>query len=76
MNLESCFVDGLHPVVVGGLGTRWGWRFVWGDGSDQWKSYNHLLSTQNENLLNSLYIEPKNEEIVKTFFSVADEEGK
>ena len=37
---------------------------------------NHLLLTPYEKLLNELYIEPKNEEIVGTFLSVANEEGK
>ena len=36
---------------------------------------NHLLLTWYEKLLNELYVEPKNEEIVETFLSVADEEG-
>ena len=37
---------------------------------------NHLLLTRYEKILNELYIKPKNEEIVGTFFSVANEEGK
>ena len=37
---------------------------------------NHLLLTQYEKLLNELYIEPKNKEIVWTFLSVANEERK
>ena len=37
---------------------------------------NHLLSTPYEKLLNKLYVEPKNKEIVGTFFSVVNEEGK
>ena len=36
----------------------------------------HLLLTRYEKLLSELYIEPKNEEIVETFFSVANKEGK
>ena len=35
-----------------------------------------LLSTRYEKLLNKLYVEPKNKEIVGTFFSVVNEEGK
>ena len=35
-----------------------------------------LLSTRYEKLLNKLYVEPKNKEIIGTFFSVVNEEGK
>ena len=37
---------------------------------------NNLLLTRYEKLLNKLYIKPENEEIVGTFFSVANEEEK
>ena len=37
---------------------------------------NHLLLTRYVQLPNELYIEPKNEEIVRTFFSAANKEGK
>ena len=37
---------------------------------------NNLLLTRYEKLLNELYIKPENEEIVGTFFSVANEEEK
>ena len=37
---------------------------------------NHLLLTRYEKLLNGLYIEPKNKEIVGTFLSIPNEEGK
>ena len=37
---------------------------------------NHLLLTQHEKVLNELYVEPKNEEIVWTFLIVGNEEGK
>ena len=37
---------------------------------------NHLLLTRYENLLNELYIETKNEEIVGTFLSEENEERK
>ena len=37
---------------------------------------NHLLLTQYENLLNELYVEPKNEETVWIFLIVGNEEGK
>ena len=36
----------------------------------------HLVLSRYENLPNKLYIEPKNEEIVETFLSEANEEGK
>ena len=37
---------------------------------------NHLVLSRYEKLPNELYIEPKNEEIVETFLSEANEEGK
>ena len=37
---------------------------------------NHLLLTRYEKILNELYIKQKNEKIVGTFFSVANEEGE
>ena len=37
---------------------------------------NHLFLSRYEKLPNELYIEPKNEEIVETFLSEANEEGK
>ena len=37
---------------------------------------NHLVLSRYEKLPNELYIEPKNEEIVETFPSEANEEGK
>ena len=37
---------------------------------------NHLLLTRYVQLPNELYIEQKNEEIVRTFFSAANKEGK
>ena len=63
-------VDGLHPVVVGGLEVPYEVT-VTISGS----VVNHLL-TRYEKLLNELYIEPKNKEIVRTFLSVPNEEGK
>ena len=38
--------------------------------------FNHLLLTRYEKLLKERYIESKNEEIVGTFLSLANEEGK
>ena len=64
-------VDGLHPVVVGGLEVPYEVT-VTISGS----VVNHLLLTRYEKLLNELYIEPKNKEIVGTFLSVPNEEGK
>ena len=37
---------------------------------------NHLLLTQCKKVLNELYVEPKNEEIVRTFHIVGNEERK
>ena len=37
---------------------------------------NYLLLTRYVQLPNEIYIEPKNEEIVGTFFSAANKEGK
>ena len=37
---------------------------------------NHLLLTRYEKVPNELYIEPKNKEIVWTFFLVGNEDGK
>ena len=65
------FVDDLQPVVVGGLEVPCEVTVTM-NGS----AVNHLLLTRYEKLLNELYIEPKNKEIIGTFFSVANEEEK
>ena len=70
------FVDSLQSVVLGGVGSIWGWRSVWGNGKMSGSVVKHLLWTRYEKLTNELYIKPKNEEIVGTFFSLANEEEK
>ena len=75
-NLEFFVVDSLQSVVVGGVGSKWGWRSVWGNGKMSGSVVKHLLWTRYEKLTNELYIEPKNEEIVGTFLSLVNEEEK
>ena len=38
-------VDGLRPVAVTVLGSRWAWRLVWGDGNNEWKCCHSTISS-------------------------------